>query len=59
MSVVLVLLSVPVLVLGQCVLQEDPLNIVSLRLEGGWQLDTQQTLALNPEAGDMDAVEFR
>ena len=59
MSVVLVLLSVPVLVLGQCVLQEDPLNIASLRLEGGWQLDTQQTLALNPEAGDMDAVEFR
>ena len=59
MSVVLVLLSVPVLVLGQCELEEDPLNIASLRLEGGWQLDTQQTLALNPEAGDMDAVEFR
>ena len=59
MSVVLVLLSVPVLVLGQCVLQEDPLNIASLRLEGGWQLDTQQTLALNPEAGDIDAGEFR
>ena len=59
MSVVLVLLSVPVLVLGQCELEEDPLNIASLRLEGGWQLDTQQTLALNPEAGDMDAGEFR
>ena len=59
MSVLLVLVSVPVLVVGQCVLQEDPLNIASLRLEGGWQLDTQQTLALNPEAGDMDAVEFR
>ena len=59
MSVVLVLLSVPVLVVAQCQLEEDPLNIASLRLEGGWQLDTQQTLALNPEAGDMDAVEFR
>ena len=59
MSVLLVLVSVPVLVLGQCELEEDPLNIVSIRLEGGWQLDTQQTLALNPEAGDIDAGEIR
>ena len=60
MSVLLlVLVSVPVLVVGQCQLEEDPHNIVSLRLEGGWQLDTQHTLALNPGAGDMDAVEFR
>ena len=54
-----VVLSLSTLANGECVVKDDPENIVSTQLEGSWGLNVELSLILSPWSDGLNIKELK